>query len=257
MKKTTALLLLMLCPALLFAQHKMESKTKVIAHRGAWKNAKVPPNSIASLKEAIKIKCYGSEFDVHMSADSILYVNHDHDVEGVNIEKTLAKDLDKIKLSNGESLPTLENYLKAGKKQKKTRLILEIKASKISKERSLALARKCVETVQSAKVVGITDYISFDLDICMLVKQLAPKAEVSYLNGEKSPDEIKELGLSGVDYHYNVFKKNENWIKEFNQKGLVTNAWTVNDKETMMRLMEQSINYITTDEPELLQTLLK
>jgi glycerophosphoryl diester phosphodiesterase len=41
----------------------------VIAHRGAWKNAGVPENSIASLQHAIDLCCYGSEFDVHMSAD--------------------------------------------------------------------------------------------------------------------------------------------------------------------------------------------
>lgn len=257
MNKITILIALILCPILTFAQPKMDSKTKVIAHRGAFKNTKVPENSIASLKEAIKMKCYGSEFDVHMSADSEVYVHHDHDVEGVNIEKTSAAELDKIKLSNGESLPTLKSYLKAGKKQKKTRLVLEIKASKISKERSLALARKCVEMVHAAKVVGITDYISFDLDVCLLVKQLAPDAEVSYLSGDKSPDEILGLGLSGVDYHYTVFKKHENWIKEFKEKGLVTNAWTVNDKETMTSLINQGINYITTNEPELLIELLK
>ncbi len=257
MKKISILFILILCPAILFAQQKMNSKTKVIAHRGAWKNTKVPENSIASLQEAIKLKCYGSEFDVHMSADSELFVHHDHDVDGINIETTSAADLKKIKLSNGESLPTLTEYLKAGKKQKKTRLILEIKASKISKERSLELAKKCVEMVQAAKVVGITDYISFDLDVCLLVKKLDPKAEVSYLLGDKSPEQIKSLGLSGVDYHYTVFQKHEKWVKEFNDKGLVTNVWTVNDKNIMTSLIEQGINYITTNEPELLIGILK
>lgn len=35
-----------------------ESKTKVIAHRGAWKNTNVPENSIAALQHAIALKCY-------------------------------------------------------------------------------------------------------------------------------------------------------------------------------------------------------
>ncbi len=256
MMKTLAVLLLTISHTFLFAQKNRDAKTKVIAHRGAWKNTKVPENSIASLQEAIKMHCYGSEFDVHMSADNILFVHHDHDVNGINIETTSAAELQKLKLSNGESLPTLKEYLKAGK-QKKTRLVLEIKASKVSKERSLALAQKCVEMVKDLKVESITDYISFDLDVCLLVKKMAPKAEVSYLLGDKSPDEIKEMGLSGVDYHYTVFKKQADWVREFNSKGMVTNAWTVNDKETMQSLMDQGINYITTNEPELLIELIK
>jgi glycerophosphoryl diester phosphodiesterase len=63
-------------------------------------------------------------------------------IQGIHIEKTTATDLKKIKLTNGETLPTLEEYLLAGKGQTKTRLILEIKTSSISKERSLALNEK-------------------------------------------------------------------------------------------------------------------
>ena len=49
----------------------------VVAHRGAWKKNSLPENSIASLKEAIRLKCSGTEFDVRMTADDSLIVNHD------------------------------------------------------------------------------------------------------------------------------------------------------------------------------------
>ncbi|PWJ58308.1 glycerophosphoryl diester phosphodiesterase [Dyadobacter jejuensis] len=260
MKKIIVLALIagLMSQSAAFSQgHKMESKTKVIAHRGAWKNTQVPENSLAALQAAIKMKCYGSEFDVHMSADSVLYVHHDHDIKGTDIETNNSTDLDKIQLSNGEPLPRLESYLKAGKKQKRTRLVLEIKASKQSKEHSLALAKKCVELVERLKVEAITDYISFDYDVCLLVKKINPKAEVLYLSGDKSPEVIKASGLDGVDYHYSAFKKNPTWIAEFKQLGLITNAWTVNDKSTMKDLMDQGLDYMTTNEPELLFELLK
>jgi glycerophosphoryl diester phosphodiesterase len=104
-----------------------QNKNKVIAHSGAWKNTGATENSIGALEHAIKLGCYGSEFDVHMSADSVLFVLHDHSIKGTHIEKSTAQELSQIKLENGEALPTLEAYLKAGSKQKKTRLILEIK----------------------------------------------------------------------------------------------------------------------------------
>ncbi|WP_229253730.1 glycerophosphodiester phosphodiesterase family protein [Dyadobacter sp. NIV53] len=234
-----------------------QNKNKVIAHRGAWKNTSATENSIAALENAIKLKCYGSEFDVHMSADSVLFVHHDHAVKGTDIEKTNSTELLQIKLENGENLPTLEAYLKAGAKQKNTRLILEIKTSSISKERSLALTEKCVEMVKKLKVEGITDYIAFDYDVCLKVKQLAPNAHVEYLNGDKTPAEIKAAGLSGVDYHFTVFKKNENWIKEMHQLNLSTNTWTVNDEPVMKWFLDQNVDFITTNEPELLLKISK
>lgn len=228
------------------------AQTKVVAHRGAWKNTGVPENSIASLKAAIKMRCDGTEFDVHMSADSVLFVNHDADIQGLPIETTSSEVLSAVKLSNGESLPTLEAYLKAGKKQKKTRLVLEIKPSKVSKERGIALAHRVVDMVNKLKAASQVDYISFDYDICKEITKIAPKSTVQYLNGDKSPEELQADGIHGLDYHYSVFQKNPGWIKDANSKKLITNAWTVNDESTMDSLINEGIGLITTNEPELL-----
>lgn len=229
--------------------------TRVIAHRGAWKNTGVPENSIAALQHAIRLGCYGSEFDVHMSSDSIPFILHDPSIQGIQVETSTALQLSQIKLSNGEPLPTLEAYLEAGKNQK-TRLILEIKSSSISKERSLALAAKCVELVHKVNVASLTDYIAFDFDVCKKVKALDPSAKVTYLNGDKSPEELAAAGLDGLDYHYSVLKKNESWLQDAHTRKLTTNTWTVNDEETMKWMIDRQVDFITTNEPEKLIQLL-
>jgi len=234
-----------------------KNTTQVIAHRGAWKNAGVPENSIAALQHAIELKCWGSEFDVHLSSDSIPFILHDHSIQGIHIEKTTAAELKKIKLANGEALPTLESYLEAGKNQTTTRLILEIKSSSITKERSLMLAAKCVQMVQQLNVASITEYIAFDFDVCKKVKALDPSAIVTYLNGDKSPDELAAAGLDGMDYHFSVFKQHEDWLEISRKKKLITNVWTVNDAETMRWFIDRNVDYITTNEPERLIELLK
>ncbi|TLU99267.1 glycerophosphodiester phosphodiesterase [Dyadobacter luticola] len=234
-----------------------QKHNKVIAHRGAWKNTGATENSIGALEHAIKLGCYGSEFDVHMSADSVLYVHHDHAIKGTHIEKTNSAELSQIKLENGEALPTLEAYLKAGAKQKKTRLILEIKTSSMGKERSMALTTKCVEMVKKLQVTKITDYIAFDFDVCLKVKELDPKAHVEYLNGDKTPDEIAAAGLDGIDYHFSIFKRKEEYIQQMRDKKLTTNTWTVNDEDTLKWFLEKNVDYITTNEPELLLSLSK
>ncbi|MBS9523008.1 glycerophosphodiester phosphodiesterase [Litoribacter alkaliphilus] len=227
-------------------------KNKVIAHRGAWKNAGHPQNSLASLREAIKLGCEGSEFDVWMTADSILVVNHDPDFMGMSIETSTLEQLYEKELPNGERIPTAEEYLKEGIKQKKTKLIFEAKPSELGVERSVLLAEKSVELVKRLDAQDWVDYISFEKAICRKIIELDPMARVAYLNGEKSPQELADKGYYGFDYHISVVKKNPEWITQAHQLSLTVNAWTVNNPEDMNWLLDHNTDFITTDEPEML-----
>lgn len=227
------------------------SGTKIIAHRGAWKNTGAPQNSIASLKAAIRLECYGSEFDVWMTRDSIPVVNHDGAFLGMPIEAHSYEELSFLRHPNGEKLPTLEAYLKAGKGQKKTRLILEIKTSQKGKERTLALVRSCVEMVHRLDMRKMVDYIAFDYDACKAVKQFDRKAAAAYLNGDKTPQQLQEDKLD-IDYHFSVLRNHEDWINDARRRELTVNAWTVNDEMIAKWLTERRVDFITTDEPELM-----
>jgi len=224
---------------------------KVIAHRGAFKNTGAPENSIASLKAAIAMGCGGTEFDIHMTSDEVIVINHDDKFLGMEIETSTYQQLLAKTLSNGEKIPTLEAYLKEGYGQKKTIMVAEIKTSKVSKDRSLRLATKVVEMVRSFKGQAQTVYIAFDYDVCKKVRELEPAAPVQYLNGDISAEKLKADKLD-ADYHYSVFQKDKNWIKNAKTLGVKTNAWTVNDEKIMDDLLVQGIDFITTNEPELL-----
>lgn len=238
-----------------FAQ-KSFHQNKVIAHRGAWKANGLPQNSIASLKQAVELGCEGSEFDVWMTADGVLVVNHDADFEGIEIETSTYQELLTKKHTNGEKLSTVEEYLKAGKKQKGTKLIFEIKPSKISVERSIEVAEKSVLAVKKMKAEKWVDYITFSYEGGLKAIEMARDANVAYLTGDKTPAELKEAGFFGFDYNINLLKQNPHWIKEAKELGLTVNAWTVNKEEDLKWLLEQEPDFITTDEPELLFQLL-
>lgn len=224
----------------------------VIAHRGAWKKNNLPENSIASLKEAVRLGCAGSEFDVHLTADDSLVINHDAVFGGKTIEKTNYIQLAETKLSNGETIPTLYHYIEAGMQQNKTMLVLEIKPSVISKERGQYAAQKIVELVKKMQAEAWIMYISFDYDILKKILELDPSAKTAYLNGEKTPEELKQDKITGMDYHYSVFKKNTEWINGAKKSAVSLNAWTVNSAEDMKWFIENKFDYITTNEPELL-----
>lgn len=239
------------------AQNMKFHTNKVIAHRGAWKAAPHPQNSLASLQQAIDMGCEGSEFDVWMTKDGILVANHDADHGGMLIEDVTYAELLQKPLPNGEKIPTAEAYIQKGMTQVGTKLIFEIKPSRISKGRGQELAAKSVELVKKLKAEKWIDYITFDYDIGLKVLELDPDANVAYLTGDKTPQELKEDNFFGFDYNIKTVKENPQWIQEAHDLGLTVNVWTVNQEEDMRWLMEKKVDFITTDEPEKLFSLIK
>jgi glycerophosphoryl diester phosphodiesterase len=225
----------------------------VVAHRGAWKTKQLPENSIASLREAIALHCTGSEFDIHRTSDDSLVINHDPNFFKLPIEKTDYATLAKNKLSNGETLPTLREYLLAGlQNNTSTRLILEIKPSAISKERGQETAARVVKLVEELHAQTMSAYISFDYEILKKILRLDPKAHTQYLEANQPPEQVKADGIAGIDYHYSAFKTHPEWIESAKKNKLILNAWTVNDTTTMDWLLQNKFDLITTNEPELL-----
>jgi len=258
-KRSLAILLLILITNSVMAQRKITSwnKNQVIAHRGAWKKNNLPENSIAALKEAIRLKCFGSEFDVHLTLDSVIVVNHDATFLGTSIAQSTYKQLLAKKLANGETIPTLENYLKAGMKQKGTKLILEIKPQNMGKERDLLLTEKALQMVKKLKAEAWVEYISFGYDICTYIIGNMSNAKVAYLTGNVTPAQMKKDGFTGVDYHFSVYQQNSNYIPEFKKLGIGINGWTANKVEEMEYLIANEADFITTNEPELLFDVIK
>lgn len=230
----------------------------VVAHRGAFKKNNLPENSVASLKEAIRLGCTGSEFDVWMTADDSLVIHHDGDYNKLDIEKTSFNELRNFSLSNGEKLPLLREYLQAGMDNNTTtRLVLEIKPSRISKERGRSVADKVLQLVRELKAEPLIVYISFDYGILEELRKNDHKAVLQYLNGDHSPEQLKTETIQGADYHYSVFKSKPQWIEEAKKNKIKLNAWTVNDSTDMKWLLDSKFDFITTNEPEKLLELIK
>lgn len=240
---------------LLLASYGAGAQTQVIAHRGYWKTNGSAQNSIAALVKADSIHCYGSEFDVWLAADNQLVVNHDPTFRTQSMESSPSTLLTTLKLDNDERLPTLAKYLRTAQKLN-TRLILELKAHSTPERETKAIE----QIVDMAKKLGLEDrmeYITFSLHATKEFIRLAPAGTpVFNLDGKLTPKELKEMGCAGPDYHLSVFRKNPEWIKECHDLGLKVNAWTVNNPEDMKWLIENNVDFITTNEPVVLQEIL-
>jgi glycerophosphoryl diester phosphodiesterase len=224
-----------------------QDRPRVIAHRGYWQSRGAAQNSIAALEGADRIRAYGSEFDVHLTADNVLVVHHDGTVGGVDIQQSPYAAIKDSVLANGEKLPVLREYLEAARRTD-IRLVFELKPHATS-ERNREAARFSVELVKEKKLMHRTEFITFNLDAGRELIRLAPEVDVHYLNGELSPAELKKLGFAGLDYHYGVMRKKPQWFREAKQLGLGINVWTVNDTVLMGEMIDAGADFITTDLP--------
>jgi glycerophosphoryl diester phosphodiesterase len=244
------------------------AQTKIIAHRGYWQTDSSAQNSAASLHKAADLGCWGSEFDVWITADGVCVVNHDAEINGMRIENSRYADIRSIRLSNGEMLPTLEQYLWQGVHVFPTRLILEIK-SHSTKEAERKCVNEVLRLVKKYGAVDQTDYISFSLNVCEYIVEQAPKALngpngqrsgkredkvklcVEYLGGDLSPEEVKAKGITGIDYNRDILlNKHPEWIDECRKLGLTVNVWTVDDLNEIWKLIQDKADKITTNRPK-------
>ena len=208
MKKVMCLL------AIMFMIANTSAQTRVIAHRGFWKTQGSAQNSITSLLKADSIGCYGSEFDVWLTKDNGLVVSHDGIIQGHKVEESTLKELTGLWLANGECVPSLKELLETAKRKTSLKLVLELKAH--SKPE--------------------------------LIRQAPTSTPVYYLKGDLSPQQLKELGSAGPDYHFSEFYRYTDWIESCHALGLKVNVWTVNKKEDMQYFWDK-VDFITTDEP--------
>lgn len=238
---------------------QVQGQTEIITHRGFWKTDGSAQNSLTALKKANEFKAYGSEIDIWLSSDGIPIVNHDPHVtlnnKKLNIQDNPASLLTQVKLSNGEYLPTFESYLDVFEDCNDTKLIIEIKPQR-TKYKEDELVDKTLKMIRDRGLQNRVEYISFSLNIVAKTIHLDPLAKVFYLSGNLSPKVMKQIGAAGIDYNAGVIKKNPQWVKESHDLGLKVNVWTVNKPDDIQQMIDLNVDYITTDEPQLVKDML-
>lgn len=231
-------------------------ENNIIAHRGAWKNLNLPENSIASLKQAIKLRCSGSEFDIRLTADDTLVVNHDADFNSLQIENSTYTNLLNFSLSNGEKIPTLREYLMVGFKDTlNIKMVCDIKVDYINKDRLKLLASKVVQQIKKLKMERSVMIVSFDYEVLKQVKAINKNINCFYLKDGISFSVLRQDRID-VNLNYSYLLNHSKFVEEANQIGVSVSSWTVNDKTAMDYCLSQNLKYITTDEPELLYNMI-
>ncbi|MBP5229389.1 MAG: PIG-L family deacetylase [Bacteroidales bacterium] len=256
-------LMLVVTLSLIFAgsneNYAQKRDIQIIAHRGFWNvngnwngNTKTPQNSLASLKAADSIGVYGSEFDVNMTSDGGLVICHGPKIVSLaDVQKETFETVRNERLANGERVPSLDEYLSTVKKLN-VKPILEVKKHYLDKDGNLPDFDKIAKAIVKHKIDQKTlTIISFSLEVCKAAAKRFPNTMVQYLGGNKTPEELNEFGIKGLDYHYSVFDKHPDWVERAHKLGMVVNVWTVDRKADIKRMVKLGVDQITTNYPVL------
>jgi len=224
----------------------------VIANGGAWKNTHTNINSLESLKEAVKLGCEASRCDVWLTADNKVVLAPAAIINDRAVENMSSAELSRIQLDENGSIPLLEECIEYIKTQNRTRLVINLRGSQKNKDKALALAEAVVQTVHSLNAQAWVEYISFDYDILLHIRSKDKTALVSYMGNDKTLETQAEDNMSAIDTNFNIYFKNEGLFDKARELGFTIKVWTVDSRKNMEYFLQNGINYITTDEPEML-----
>ena len=253
MQRYFFLLLLTFCTLVCLAQ------PKVVAHRGYWMTEGSAQNSIASLQKAAEIGCWGSEFDVHITADDKLLVNHDIVLNGLSIHEMPIDSFLVMVHKNGEHPATIDDYLTQGE-QSNCMLVWELKPNE-SEEQENKLVDGAIAALKAHNLYDPKRvmFISFSLNMCKRVAELCPEFTNQFLEGAENdygPQEIFDMGINGIDYHFSKFYAHPEWVEQAHKLGMSVNVWTVDDPADIQAMIDLGVDCITTNEPLKVRELL-
>lgn len=234
----------------------------IIAHRG-YKDA-APENTLAAVKKAVQVGANMVELDVGLSKDGEVVVMHDDDLnrttngKGLVEEKTLQelKELDAGGWFNpvfkGEQIPTLAEVLEYAKG--KISVNIEIKSYSVEKRSQVGIEKKVINLITQ---YGMEDYVmisSFSETAIKRVNLINPKVPTALLivtDGIFSSQSRKAANVKADFVNELGTFINKGEIEKSHKNGLKVNAYTINDPNKMAKLIDNKIDGIITDRPDL------
>ena len=245
-------------------QNKSSSVSNgVTAHRG--NSSEFPENTIPAFKSGIALGADWIELDILRTRDGKLVVIHDRTTKRVAdkdlvVEKSSYDELAKVDVAADfrrrtgkecapHKMPLLRDVLALVIKQRRTRVSIQPKMN------CVADAVQLVKEMKAEPWVGFNDG---NLSYMMEVKRRAPGVRVFWDRGKNTDiDEdirtAKRFGFEAIVVNHLGVTADK--VRKIKAAGIVAGAWTVNDSETMSKLLKLGVERIYTDYPRRLLQL--
>lgn len=239
-------------------------KYRVAAHRGGASESKFPDNSIASLGYAIRIGAATSECDIYWTKDNDVVVAHADGNNCINGLTPWTSTLEEIRakgrLANGESIPSLSDYIDYLLANTKcTKLMLDIKYLPDPQNAIRAAARAC-QIIKEKKAVDYCEFICTSNATTMTSAHLAATAAgipIAWM-GNYGPATYRAKNYPWANLNYEWIykdgarKDHYDYLTEFPAAGVEMSVFTV-DSETDLKEYAKyyaNLKYICTNYPQ-------
>ncbi len=200
----------------------------LLGHRGARASRSVPENTLASFDLALRHGCDGFEFDVRLAGTDRAIVCHNPKVGRITVSRATRRQL--------VHLPSLDDVLHRYAHRAFLNIELKVKGLEtivLEALREHQPERECVVS-------------SFIPDVVMEVKARSAVVHVGIICEKKSQYVIVHESLIG-----------HKLVKEIQGARKRIFAWTVNDKNSMVRLAGWGVDGIISDDTQLLVRTLR
>ncbi|XP_030936880.1 glycerophosphodiester phosphodiesterase GDPD4 isoform X1 [Quercus lobata] len=249
----------------------MKDPPLVCAHGGDSTNAF--PNTMDAYRIALHSKVDCVEIDVSRSFDGVLFALHDRDLQRISGNSTSKvgylsmKEIKELGRANQsaqmflqESIPTIEDALKLISNSVR-QVILDAKVGPPSYEKGLAKdilsvverthCRNCLVWAKSDNLVRDVIKLSPNTTVSLQVGYIVMKDPSTGLRTNLM--RMKGAGVVGV-YHPLI---DEMLMKTLHGRNKKVYAWTVDDVDSMQKMLFERVDAIVTSNPTLLQSLMQ
>lgn len=238
---------------------------RIFAHRGY--SGKYPENTMLAFEGALKLSVNGIELDVHKTKDGKLAAIHDESIDRTFLGNGLVKDYDLRDLKKLENrdekfrenidsiIGTLEEVILLVTFKDDFVLNIELKTDVIHYN---GIEEDVLEMLDSYDMIENTIISSFNHESLKICKKINKNIKTAVLYSEPIEDIVnyaKELGVYAIHPDYKLVDKS--LIKKCHENNILVNAYTVNEKEDIERLIEEGIDGIITDYPNIALEILK
>jgi glycerophosphoryl diester phosphodiesterase len=223
----------------------------VIAHRGDASNA--VENSLEAIHRALSVPADMIEVDIRKSRYNDLFVMHDKMTgrtagKDINIERATSDEISRIRLNNGEPVPTLTDVIKAVAGS--AGLNLEIKSD--------GAGLLAAEYFASSDYDGYVLLSSFKETEVLAVRRALPSMPTSLIFDVFTVRDVpsyKEQGYRIISLRKKTVS--EKLVDACHKQGIDIYVWTVDDEEEMRKFITWGVDGIYSNRPSVLKKLLQ
>lgn len=232
-----------------------------MAHRGF--SGYYPENTMLAFRKAVETGCDGIETDLHMTKDGVIVICHDEKIDrttdgtgfiGNYTYEELSKFDAGIKYGEHfkrERIPSIDEFLNYVK-DKNLLINFELKNNIILYKE---LEKKVIQKVYDFGMERNIILSSFNHYSMIRVKEIdsSIKTGLLYEATLYKVDEYAEMVGADALHPFYPAIMDKIVVEDIKKKGIIINAYTVNDEEDMKKLIRLGIDGIITNYPDKLK----